>query len=654
MAETLRALIIEDSELDAALLVRELEQGGYSVSAQRVDTPETLSDALESERWDILFADYTMPRFTGADALAMVRNGGLDVPFVFVSGTIGEDVAVTAMKAGANDYFIKGSLKRLVPAVQRELRDAETRRERRRVESERREAEEALRRSEERHRLLFEHIADVILVLDGDGVIRFVSESARDVLGCGPEELVGRAALDLIHPDDVKQAYSLIEPDEQGAAFESLEVRMSHGDGSWKLMECALRNLLLMEDVAGLVVTCRDITERKRLETEILQAQKLESVGRLAGGIAHDFNNLLTAVMGHANLLLMDDRLTEAQRSEITGIERVVERAAGLTRQMLAFGRRQVLDMRPLDLNSVVSNLVPILVSALTEKIEIETDLGVDLGTIHGDVGRLEQVLMNLAVNARDAMPDGGRLRINTYNIDLDEHYSDVHPVVEPGPFVALVVSDTGSGMDRETRDHIFEPFFTTKEPGRGTGLGLATVYGIVKQSGGFIWVYSEVGMGTTFKIYLPRVDSAPEALSSEVDPVPPPGGNETVLLVEDDETVRQLAARVLRGRGYDVLEAKNGDEALRWLSDPERTIDALLTDAVLPGLGGRELARQATALRPDLPVLFVSGYATPVLTQQGILDAGVNLLEKPFSASSLARALRSVIDRGSLQPDPE
>jgi len=646
MATQLRALIVEDSEDDAELLVRELERGGYRVAFERVYTPEDLHEALDRQAWDVIFADYTMPRFRGTEALAMVRNRGMEVPFLFVSGTIGEEVAVAAMKAGADDYFIKGKTQRLVPAVARELRDAAGRRERHRIEAERRAATEALRASEERHRLLFEHIADAILVVDRIGSILFASAAVREVLGYEPEDLKGRSSLDLVHPTDAEKATAAFaEVTSRADGLESAEVRMRHIDGSWRQLDCVLRNLLHRPDIGGLVMTCRDVTERRRLEAEFLQVQKMESVGRLAGGIAHDFNNLLTAVTVHADLLLMQGGLSDQQRDDIEEMREAGERAARLTRQLLAFSRRQVVDARPLDINEVIGSLTQMLRRLLGEEIEVRSELAPDIGTVRADFSQVEQMLVNLAVNARDAMPGGGRLTIGTQNVDLDDSYARLHPSVAPGRYVVLTVSDTGVGMDAETRAHIFEPFFTKKPPGEGTGLGLATTYGIVKQSAGYILVQSEPGQGATFKIHLPRVDEPAGQLPARAERGPPPKGRETVLIIEDEDAVRKLAARILKRQGYTILQAVRAEDAMQWLADDRQTIDLLLTDVVLPGVSGSEIAARARSLRPNLPVLFMSGYAMSRLTERGLARPDMDLLEKPFTASSLAWRIRDVLD---------
>ena len=375
------------------------------------------------------------------------------------------------------------------------------------------------------------------------------------------------------------------------------------------------------------------------------QAQRMETIGRLASGLAHDFNNLLTAILGQCDLLLR--RLPEdaPARKGLEEIRTAGDRAAGLTRQLLAYSRRQVLKPQVIDLNSSVTSMVPMLRSLIGETIELNPALQADLGRVEADPGQIEQIIMNLVVNARDSMPRGGRVDVETSNADLDATFARRHVPTRPGRYVMLAVSDTGSGMDKATRAHIFEPFFTTKQLGKGTGLGLATVYGIVKQSDGYIWVYSEPGMGSTFRIYLPRVKADIASGSAREAPAPPSGGSETVLVVEDDRTVRSLAVEMLRLNGYTVLQAQDGREALDLIRSHGQPIHLLLTDVVMPEMSGRELARSVAGLEPGIGVLYMSGYTDGVIAHHGVLDAGVAYVQKPFTADSLARKVREALD---------
>jgi len=403
--------------------------------------------------------------------------------------------------------------------------------------------------------------------------------------------------------------------------------------------------------VSGLMALMGDVTQRKlteqqneQLKDQLRQSQKMEAVGRLAGGVAHDFNNLLTAIAGYAELLQGLDQPGEQRRTYADEILKSAHRAASLTRQLLAFSRRQVLQPRVLDLNEVVSGMEGLLRRLIGEHIEFSAARKPDLWSVRADQNQLEQVILNLAVNARDAMPDGGNLTIETRNVRLGQDYSDGHGRVRTGPHVLLAVSDTGCGMDAETRSHLFEPFFTTKEKGRGTGLGLATVYGIVKQSGGDIWVYSEPGRGTTFKIYLPALEATPDPRKAETTRRRPASGTETILLVEDAEVVRRLLHEILVRYGYKVLMAREGEEAIRASREFDGTIDLIVTDVVMPRMGGRELAARLLEERPAIKVLYMSGYTGEAVSKHGILDPGSAFLEKPFSPDALARKVRAIL----------
>ncbi|OGP63982.1 MAG: hypothetical protein A2169_12915 [Deltaproteobacteria bacterium RBG_13_47_9] len=391
-----------------------------------------------------------------------------------------------------------------------------------------------------------------------------------------------------------------------------------------------------------------DINEWKRLETQFLQSQKMETVGRLAGGIAHDLNNLFTVLSGYSQLSLLGLKENDPLRENLEEIKRTTERAAELTHRLLAFSRRQILDMKALDLNTLVRGLEKMVGRIIGEDIELTTHLAEDLGRVKTDPGQIEQVILNLVVNARDAMPNGGKLILETSNVILNEDYARTHISVMPGRYAMLSVSDTGCGMSTEVKERIFDPFFTTKGKEKGTGLGLSTVYGIIKQSGGNIWVYSEPGQGATFKIYLPRVEeeTEAEALPHQDDTGDFPRGTETVLLVEDEPLVRNLVARVLRDQGYTVLEAANGDEAMHMVREHLREkIHLLLTDVVMPQMGGKELVEQFMALHSDAKVLFISGYTDKAIAHQALFRPGAPFLQKPFSPMALAKKVRDVLD---------
>jgi signal transduction histidine kinase/ActR/RegA family two-component response regulator len=385
----------------------------------------------------------------------------------------------------------------------------------------------------------------------------------------------------------------------------------------------------------------------RNTEKQLVQSQKLEAVGRLAGGISHDFNNLLTVILGYSDISMRHLSEDHPLRRNLEEIVRASERAAALTRQLLAFSRKQVMQPKVFDINTVVTELEKMLRRMIGEDIELRVSLQSGLGNIKADPVQLEQVIMNLVVNARDAMPKGGKLSIETTNVYLDESYARDHVSVEPGHYIMLAISDTGSGMDAETKQRIFEPFFTTKAPGKGTGLGLSMVYGIVRQSGGNIWVYSEEGTGTTFKIYFPRVTDTAEEYKRAATTVEVPKGSETILLVEDADWVRQLARQVLERAGYRVLEANSADAALQIIeaSSNGTMLDLLLTDVVMPGMSGNDMSKHVLVRRPNLPVLYMSGYTDDAIVQHGVLEPGINFIQKPFSPDALALKVREVLD---------
>jgi PAS domain S-box-containing protein len=929
MTTPLRLLLIEDSADDELLIVRELRRGGYTLDYERVDTAEALRSALDREPWDVVLSDFSMPHFRGTDALRLLRQHDQDTPFIFVSGTIGEDVAVDAMRSGAQDYVIKSNLRRLVPAIERELRDAAMRRMR--------------RTSEARFRRVVDSAMIGILFWDAQGRITEANDQFLTMVGytredlqggilrhrvmtppeydaidakalqecatrgiCVPYEkeyirkdgarvpvIVGRATLDepdlsgvafvvditarkeaeralhatrvhlermlassaaiiyslrvvgddlvpewlsenvtritgyplaeasaptwwasCLHPDDQArvlgemprlfrqgsliteyrfrfkdgtyrwvrdEARLLHDPTgapyevvgawvditERRSAEEALRARerqqaavatlgeraieaadlktlfdaaASLGSETLEVPYCAVLELapdggslqlragvgwregsvgattveatgesqagytlerhepIIVEDlgtdprfqdtsflrehgvVAGVTVaipsknrvfgvlgihadrprkfTRDDIhflqavahilgtaIDRERAETASRQSQRLESVGRLAGGVAHDFNNLLTAITGYSELLLTGLEAGNEMQEDIEEIRKAALRAASLTRQLLAFSRRQVLEPIPLNLNEILEDIKNMLHRLIGADIELKTVLRPDLGIVRADPGQIEQVIVNLVVNARDAMPTGGKLTLETANVELDGSYVGQHVAVVPGPYVMLAVTDTGSGMDKQTQARIFEPFFTTKGPERGTGLGLSTVYGIVKQSGGNIWVYSEPGHGTAFKIYLPlAVDKT--VVARPVGRVSGSfRGSETVLLAEDEDSVRRLAERLLRQAGYEVLVAQNGEEALLLSQQYRGTIHLLISDVVMPHMGGGQLAGRLAATRSATRVLYLSGYTDPSIVQQGLLEGAAAFLQKPFTTDALLRKVRDVLD---------
>jgi PAS domain S-box-containing protein len=502
---------------------------------------------------------------------------------------------------------------------------------------------------EQRLQSVLESVPDVVFSVSANLTeMHYISPACTRVLGFTPEEFAADTGRwrKVIHPDDRLRVIALYEGAAKAARQVDAEYRIQHPDGSVRWIE---ETIVPITDKSGVVArldgVARDVTEQRRLQEQLRLAQKMEAVGRLAGGIAHDFNNLLTVITSYSDLLLEEMGQQDRRRGDVDEIRKASVSAAGLTRQLLAFSRQQVLEPRVLDVNAVLTGAENLLKRLLSENVSLVTAPAPHLGAVKADPGQLEQVIVNLAVNARDAMPEGGKLTIETANADMDEAYVRDHPLARPGPYVMLGVSDTGIGMDEQTQRRIFEPFFTTKELGKGTGLGLATVYGIVKQSGGFIWVYSEPGHGTTFKIYLPRVDEPVEGGRAPVAPTKSLRGTETVLLVEDAAAVRVVTRQVLDRLGYTVLEAPNGEAALQLASRHRGPIQLLLTDVVMPGVGGRQLAEQLTALRPELRVLYASGYTDDAVVRHGVLKPGIAYLQKPFTPEIVARKVREVLD---------
>ncbi len=770
MKEKLKLLNIEDSELDTELLILHLKKEGYELDYKRVDNLHQLEEALTNEEWDIIISDYSMPGFGVDEALSFVKQTELDVPFIVISGTIGEEKAVKVMRAGASDYLMKDNLKRLAPAIERELHEAENRRRKR-------ESEKSLIESEKRLKLAlsaakmgvwewdiiteevvgssefysiwgieksvlekkdFEnaiHPEDLSYILQkiGDsiekhelyeaeyrfirnGEIRYVSNlgvteydeqgnplkmygtiqditdrkksekelleseqrfralasSAHRVWGSDPDGFIqkpdsslDRAAisklseseyywwLDLIHPDERESTLEKWKESVKTREIYEIENRIVDEDKGYRYYY--VRAVPVFNEdgsVREWVGMNLDITERKlaeeslhKSEAKLIQAQKLESVGRLAGGIAHDFNNMLTAINGYSDLALRKLSANDPLRHYIEEIKKSGERSASLTQQLLAFSRKQVLKPRIIDINNIIHETHSMLSRLIGEDIQFESNLAPDIKLIKVDVGQLSQVIMNLIVNARDAMPDGGKLTIETANVVFDEQFSEFYFEAKPGRYVMLTVSDTGIGMDKEVQKNIFEPFYTTKEISKGTGLGLSTVYGIVKQSGGYIWVYSEPDKGAIFKIYFPQVE---DEIKPVIEREPSPSfhsGSETVLLAEDEDMVRNLCRQVLESCGYQVIEAKNGIEALELFKENSAKVDLLMTDIVMPKMGGKELAENLRKLSPGLPILFMSGYPDDAVVRHGIIDAEMNYLQKPFTFNTLTQKVRELLD---------
>jgi len=522
--------------------------------------------------------------------------------------------------------------------------------------TERKRNEEALRESEERYRTILENIEDGYYEVDLPGNFTFFNDSLCRMLGYSRDELIGMGNDRYTDQENRKKLFqafnSVYRTGEPVKEFDWEVIRKDgrkvYGEVSVSLIRSSTGQPIGFRGIA------RDITERKRAEKEmaalqeqLTQSQKMEAIGRLAGGVAHDFNNLLTVIKGYSQLSLLDLKENNPLWENIQEIQKATQRATDLTRQLLAFSRRQILDPKVLDLNSLLRDTEKMLRRMIGEDIELVTRLSEGLGRVKIDPGQIEQVILNLAVNARDAMPSGGKLTIETANAQSDEGYALTHLGLTPGHYVRLSVSDTGIGMSREVQEKAFDPFFTTKEKGKGTGLGLSTVHGIVTQSGGKIWVYSDPGHGTTFKIYFPTIEGELDTLNGKNETGSSPRGSETVLLVEDEPSVRDLANRLLKQQGYRVLEAANGEEALRLVRETAgERIHLLLTDVVLPQMSGKELADQLKIFRPDLKVLYTSGYTDFAVVHHGVLNSGTHFLQKPFSLKTLSQKVREALDK--------
>ena len=512
--------------------------------------------------------------------------------------------------------------------------------------TERKRAEEALRDSEERYRELFENADDMIFTMDLHGNLTSINRTGEDISGYTRAEALAMNIVQVLPPEHCGAVEKVLEDIAAGKEVPRIfELEFLTKNGNRVAVEIGVRPRYERGKPVEVEGIGRDVSQRKGLEAQLRQAQKMEAVGRLSGGIAHDFNNLMTVVLGYTHILAKKLGPDSPNCAELEAIKSAGERAAALTRQLLAFSRKQVLKPEVLDLDIVMEDLQKMLRPLIGEDIELSLIPEPDLGRLRADKGQIEQIVMNLAVNSRDAMPKGGRLTIRTANVDLDKSYTRLHVGSQPGAYVMLDVTDTGCGMDEATLGQIFEPFFTTKEQGKGTGLGMSTVYGIVKQSGGYIWVDSKLGLGTSCKIFFPRVEQA--VMTPKVREVlaGPAGGKETILLVEDEGSVAILARRVLEREGYRVLEAREGQEALRISGRYVGPIHMILTDVVMPVMSGREVAHRLLSERPEVKVLYMSGYTDDEVLQHGILDCDIGFLQKPFTDDTLARKVREVLD---------
>ena len=644
MERTLRILHLEDDPNDMELVRSTLKKGGIDCDVEVVSDRPSFVAAFERGNADLILSDFSLPSFDGLSALKIVRARAADLPFIIVSGTLGEEAAIDSLHSGATDYVLKHRLARLGPAVRRAMSEADGRRARREVE-------EALQNERQFLRALLESLEVGIVACDQNGIPTLFNRATREFHGLPEEPLPPERwaeHLRLFRADGKtpleKEAIPLFRA-LQGEQVRNAELTIVPADGLSRTVVASGQPILDGHGRnLGAVIAMHDITERKQLEEQLRQSQKMEAVGRLAGGIAHDFNNLLNVITGYGELI--SERLPQGDPmgAKVDQIKKAAQRAASLTRQLLAFSRKQVIEPRVLDLNALLADLDKMLRRMIGEDIEMSTVEGQPLGRIKADPGQIEQIVMNLVVNARDAMPQGGKLTLGTANVDLDQAFARRNAGARAGAYVLLSVGDTGTGMDPETQSHIFEPFFTTKEMGKGTGLGLATVYGIVKQNNGYIEVESAPGRGACFRVYLPRVQDRAEALRAR-ESTAPPQGSETILVVEDEDLVRQVVREALRSFGYTVLETGDAEEGARICKSHAGPIHLLMTDVIMPKMNGRALAKRLTLQRPDLKVLYMSGYTDSAIVQHGVLEPGVSFLQKPFALTALARKVRDVLD---------
>ncbi len=741
----IKILLLEDVVSDAELIQRELRKGNVNFESRCVETREDFQRTLGEFGPDIILSDFSMPQFNALDALALLKESSQEVPFILVTGSQSEEVAVQCMKEGADDYILKTSLKRLPTAVSNAVDKKEARRQRQH-------ALRALQKSEEHFRSLIENALDIIVILNPDGTFRYASPSVK-VLGYTPEELVGRNLLHFVSRDDAQEVSGIFNQILDNAERpQTIEFLFRHKTNAWRVLEAFAKSINANTPAIGIVINARDVSERKEAEAEIeklaafprlnpnpvfeisvdgkinyfnnaaaelakslgltpssllpsdtlifvqevlrtgknvpreatianrilawsffpiitrqvvhcyafditermnlemqlRQSQKMESIGQLAAGVAHDFNNFLTLIRGYSGLIAMNDNLSSDEKEALGEISAAAERAANLTRQLLTFSRKQVMQAQEMDLNAVISDVTKMLRRILGEDIQLHFHYSPTLPPVQADPGMVEQVLMNLAVNARDAMPRGGELNVGTEVLKINEVHVRKNPEARVGTFVCLRVSDNGSGIPQEVLPRIFEPFFTTKEVGKGTGLGLATVYGIMKQHQGWIEVLSGLGQGTTFRLFFPStvaVEKAPvETKPMSTDKVR--GGSEKILLVEDEPEVRGLVRNILKKYGYQIVEAASGPEAITMWDEHRGEFDLLLTDMVMPGnMTGRELGDKLRQRRPALKVIYTSGYSPDILGGDFVFKRGLNFLPKPYQPMTLAKTVRDCLD---------
>ena len=632
----LKILVVEDSRDDAELLVRAVNKAGYEPAYSLVQNAAGMRAELDRQPWDLIISDYVIPGFGGIAALKVLQESGQEIPFIIVSGKIGEDVAVEALHSGANDYLLKDRLTRLGPAIDRALKEASQKRKRS-------QAEQALRESEERYRRLVESCPDAMFITNENAIV-FANPAAVSLLGARtPIDLVGKSLLEFIDTNFRDLVEEHLRQALEGLDGPLLEEKMVRTDGTAVLVEAIARRINYHGEPA-VQVLCRDISSRKHFELQLLNSQKMEAIARLAGGVANDFNNLLTVITGYSGLIRSGLPSEHPLQKDVQQVIQSTERAIGLTSQLLAISRKDVAAPQTLNLNIVIEQMMPLVRRLMGDSIETMAATSEDPCNIRADRGQLETLIINLAVHARDSMLHGGSLTLATENLKLTRPlHNQVH--LRAGEYVLLTITDTGLGLTEEYQEHLFEPFFGTTQPGKNTGLGLATVYAIVKQHGGQISCLSEVGKGSVFKIYfpaskLPTREAIPTSRSATAG-----GKAPVILLAEDEEVLREFANLILRKHGFHVLTARDGVEALKVAEQHEGQLDLLFTDVVMPRMGGTELFKRFTEKHPNIPVIFTSGYPRTVLFESGLEEReDYEFLQKPYTTQLLVEKIRDVL----------
>ncbi|MFH2065617.1 MAG: response regulator [Pseudomonadota bacterium] len=638
MKPFIRVLHLEDDRADAELVQAMLAEAGLVCRITLAQTRDEFETALRNGGTDIIIADYRLPAYDGLSALKLSRQLNPDIPFIFVSGTMGEEVAIEGLTQGATDYVLKQNLSRLVSAVKRALQEARNARARK-------QAEESLRKLSR----AVEQSPTSIIITDTAGNIEYTNPKFMEVTGYTKNEVLGKNPRFLQSGEMSKEVYH-----QMWATITSGKIwqgefynRKKNGELYWE--SASISPIFdASHTITHFVAVKEDISERKRLENQLHQAQKMESIGRLAGGIAHDFNNVLAVIKGYTELIMDKMDADQPFYEELQEIKIATERSVALIGQLLAFARKQSVTSRTLDLNKIVKGTLKMLHRMIGEDIDLEWLPESDVWPVKIAPSQMEQILANLCVNARDAIAGVGKISIKTGNITFDEVYCNSHPGYLPGEYALVAVNDDGHGMDKETMDKIFEPFFTTKEVGKGTGLGLSTVYGIVKQNNGFIDVYSKPKLGTTFRIFLPHHTSAEEQHQTEIVTPLDLVGHETVLLVEDDILTLKMGKKMLERFGYRVLTASSSEEAIRVAGKHTGEIHLLLTDVIMPKMSGLDLAEKILSFRPGLITLFMSGYSGNVIGKHSVLGKAEYFIQKPLSMRDLAARLRQALNSKS------